>query len=191
MEQMFWLDMEMSGLDVSKERILETAVIVTDLKFNVLRTYDTAVFQAPELLEAMDPWCKDHHGKSGLVKRVETGISEGDLDHELCAIAKTFIPKGKIVLCGNSIGQDRKFIEKYLPKFTEKLHYRMLDVSSIKLIFENMFSIKFKKENKHRALDDIRESIAELSYYLGYLNETKLGKTVPSFVTGETATALG
>lgn len=181
MEQMFWLDMEMTGLDVEKERILECAVIVTDTQFRVLKTFDTAVYQPKELLDAMDPWCKEHHGKSGLTQRCATGISEDELDSQLSALGKELCPKGKIILCGNSIGQDRKFIDKYLPKFAAMLHYRMLDVSSLKLVFEHVFNVKFKKENKHQALDDIRESIAELSFYYSYLDASKLSRAIPQW----------
>lgn len=181
MEIMFWLDMEMSGLDVNKERILETAVIVTDLQLNVLEQYESSVFQSQEVLNNMDQWCTEHHSKSGLTARVPNGIKEEDLDVLLSQLGKKYCPKGKIVLCGNSIAQDRKFIDAYLPKFSAMLHYRMLDVSSIKLVFENVFDVKFKKQNKHRALDDIFESISEYAFYLQFLDASKLKKPVPVF----------
>lgn len=174
MERMFWLDMEMTGLDHTKERILECAVVVTDRTFNVLATFETAVFQPPEVLAGMDNWCKETHGKTGLTARVPEGISETELDEKLMGLVQSHFPKERVVLCGNSIGQDRKFVEAFLPRFTAKLHYRMLDVSSFKIVFENFYQKKFKKENKHRALDDIHESIAELRHYLEFVDPEKL-----------------
>lgn len=179
MNRMFWLDMEMSGLDVTRERILECAVIVTDLELNILETYEAIVHQPDELLKAMDKWCQENHTKSGLVTKVKaSNFTETQLDEALCALVEKHY-KDKVVLCGNSIGQDRKFVEAYLPKFTAKLHYRMLDVSSIKILFEHMFERRFKKQNKHRALDDIKESIAEFKYYLGFFDFEKI-KSAPA-----------
>ena len=175
MQKLFWLDMEMTGLESSRDRILEAAVLVTDLQFNVVQTYEAVVFQPPELLEGMDAWCKETHGKSGLSARVPNGISEQLLDEQLEQLSIGVYGKEKVVLCGNSIGQDRKFIEAYLPRFSARLHYRLLDVSSFKIIFENLFQKKFKKENKHTALADVQESINELKYYLDFLDRTKLG----------------
>ena len=174
LQRLFWLDMEMTGLEPSRDRILEAAVVVTDLQFSVVQSYETAVFQTPELLAGMDTWCKDTHGKSGLTARVPSGISEQLLDEQLEQLSTQQFGKDKVVLCGNSIGQDRKFVEAYLPRFSARLHYRMLDVSSFKIVFENLFRKKFKKENKHTALADIHESINELKYYLPFLDLAKL-----------------
>lgn len=180
MRRMFWLDMEMTGLDPAKDRILEAAVVITDLSFDVKATFDSAVFQPPELLAGMDDWCKKTHGASGLVDRVPHGLSEQALDARLCELARTHCPGTKVVLCGNSIGQDRKFVDAHLPGFAALLHYRMLDVSSFKLVFENMYGRKFKKQNKHTAVEDIHESIAELRHYLGFLDEGRLRDGEPS-----------
>lgn len=174
MNRMFWLDLEMTGLLPEKDRIIEAAVVVTDLHLSVLDTYETAVFQSQELLAGMDPWCTETHGKSGLTERVPNGITETELDKALVWLVKKNYKKDKVIICGNSIHQDRKFIEKYLPEFTKELHYRMLDVSSLKIVFENMFSLKFKKSNKHRALEDIEESIKEFKYYLSFLDKSRL-----------------
>jgi len=179
MQRMFWLDMEMTGLDPVKDRILEAAVVVTDLAFEVKATWDSAVFQEPEVLKGMDEWCTRTHGASGLTARVPNGITEHALDEALCKLAREHCPGSKIVLCGNSIGQDRRFVEAYLPAFTKTLHYRMLDVSSFKLIFENRYSKKFKKKNKHQALGDILESIEELRFYLSFLDEEKIRDVKP------------
>jgi oligoribonuclease len=176
MKNLLWLDMEMTGLEPLKHRILEAAVIVTDWTFQPLKTFSTAVFQPDEELAKMDDWCVKTHTASGLLKRVPEGMKSSDLDEALVRLAAEFFKDDeKIILCGNSIGQDRKFVELYLPKFAAKLHYRMLDVSSFKILFENAFNLKFKKQNRHEALGDIEESIAEFKHYLSYLDYSKLG----------------
>jgi oligoribonuclease len=176
MKNMFWLDMEMTGLDPANHRILEAAVIVTNWALQPLKTFSTAVYQSPEELSKMDEWCVKTHTASGLIKRVPEGMKPEELDESLVRLSEEFFKSDeKIVLCGNSIGQDRKFVDLYLPKFSARLHYRMLDVSSFKVLFENAFNLKFKKQNKHEALGDIGESIAEFSYYLSFLDYTKLG----------------
>lgn len=175
MQKLCWLDLEMTGLEPSVHHILEAAVVITNLEFKVLKTYQFAIFQPPEHLQRMDNWCKETHQKSGLIDRIATGISEQRLDEQLEQISIENFGKEKIILCGNSIGQDRRFIEAYLPRFSAKLHYRLLDVSSFKIVFENLFQKKFKKENKHQALEDVYESIRELQFYLEFLDHKKLG----------------
>lgn len=176
MKHLFWLDMEMTGLDPQQHRILEAAVIVTDWSFQTLKTFSTAVYQPTEELAKMDDWCVKTHTASGLIQRVPQGMPEAALDEALVGIADEFF-KGdeRVVLCGNSISQDRKFVDLYLPRFASKLHYRMLDVSSFKIVFENAFNQKFKKQNRHEALGDIEESVAEFRHYLSFLDYTKLG----------------
>jgi oligoribonuclease len=170
LQKMMWLDMEMTGLEPSVHHILEVCVVVTDIHFENLHTWESAVFQPPEVLGLMDNWCVKTHTASGLVARVPSGISVVELDQTLTTLAKEHFGKERIVLCGNSIGQDRKFVEAYLPNFAKTLHYRMLDVSSFKIVFENRYGIKYKKKNKHKALDDILESIDELKLYLSYFS---------------------
>ncbi|NBO38895.1 oligoribonuclease [bacterium] len=175
MKHLFWLDMEMTGLDVSNHRILETAVIITDWSLSALKHFSSAVFQPAEELAKMDEWCVKTHAASGLIKRIPDGLKESALDEALCELVNEFYPKDeRVVLCGNSIGQDRKFIDAYLPKFASRLHYRMLDVSSFKIVFENKFNQKFKKQNRHEALGDIEESIAEFRHYLSFIDQSKL-----------------
>jgi len=170
-----WIDLEMTGLDPDIDRILEAGVIITDKFLEPVYEWETAVYQSPDVLESMNDWCKHHHGESGLLGRVPEGMSEEDLDRTLCEIAiKHFKKKNPVIICGNSIAQDRKFIDKYLPNFAERLHYRMLDVSSFKIVFREMLGREFKKANSHRALDDIRESIAELKYYMGAIDPSDL-----------------
>jgi oligoribonuclease len=165
-----WVDMEMSGLAVEQCRILELAAIVTDKEFRELETYHAIVKQPQEVLDAMDDWCKENHGKSGLTAAVAKGLPEAEVEKQMLElIARHFPAKERPILCGNSIGQDRKFIDAYMPALAKRLHYRMLDVTSFKIIFGDRFQLKFEKKGSHRALDDIRESIGELSHYLSYV----------------------
>lgn len=106
MNSLLWLDMEMTGLNANVDHILEVAVIVTDMSFQVLETWETVVFQPPAVLEGMDAWCKEHHGKSGLTARIPTGISELALDEKLAEICSRHFGANKVVLAGNSIWQD-------------------------------------------------------------------------------------
>ncbi|OGQ08986.1 MAG: hypothetical protein A3G32_09080 [Deltaproteobacteria bacterium RIFCSPLOWO2_12_FULL_40_28] len=170
MNRLFWLDMEMTGLDENKDHILELAVIITDLDFNILEEYQRVVFQPPEVLEAMNEWCKKNHGKSGLTQAVPSGTPLTQVENELLALtAKHFGSEKRVILCGNSIGNDQRFVLHYLPRFAQRLHYRMIDVTSFKEIFRTKYKIKFTKQERHRALDDIKESIEELKTYLGYV----------------------
>ncbi len=166
----FWLDLEMTGLDAATDRILEAAVIVTDRDWNEVETYETAIYQPPEVLAGMNEWCQTHHAESGLLDRVPEGVNEVELDAALEGICEQYWGGVPVILCGNSIHQDRKFVDRYLPLFAAKLHYRMLDVSSFKVAFKELYDVSFAKQNAHRALDDIRESLAEFRYYLKAVN---------------------
>ena len=169
---LYWLDLEMSGLDVNKEVIIEAACIVTDLNFKELESFETVVKQPQSYLDGMDAWNTEHHGKSGLTAKVPTGMEPDAVEFRLISMIdrhfpeSTTNPKLRPILAGNSIAQDRLFIEKHMPRLAARLHYRMLDVSSWKIMFNNKFDRVYKKQNAHRALDDIRESIGELRYYL-------------------------
>ena len=160
--------MEMTGLDVQNERVLEVAGIVTDLEFKELSQFHSVVYQSPELLAKMDNWNQTHHSQSGLLALVPNAPKEAQVEQALIDWMQPFFKDQKAILSGNSIAQDRKFIDAQFAKFADKLHYRMLDVSSYKIMFENKFQQKFKKADKHRAIDDIRESIAELQFYLSF-----------------------
>lgn len=173
-ERLFWLDLEMSGLDPEQDRILEAAAIVTSFRLDELDSFETPVFQRPEVLAGMGEWCRQHHGASGLTARVSQGISEAQLDEALCGILDRFFQSTPAILAGNSIAQDRRFIDRWLPRFSARLHYRMLDVSSFKLVFSNLFDVTYEKQNRHRALDDIRESIGELRYYVASIDPSRL-----------------
>lgn len=165
----------MTGLNPNADRILEAGVIITNKALEPIFEWETAVVQETDVLENMNDWCKHNHAESGLLDRVPGGITENQLDERLAEIVLAhFKKKNPVVICGNSIAQDRKFIDQYLPRFSERLHYRMLDVSSFKIVFREMLGREFKKQNTHRALDDIKESIAELKYYMSAINPSGL-----------------
>lgn len=161
--------MEMTGLDVSKERIIEVAAIVTDYDFNELTRYESVIFQDKKFLDAMDDWNTNQHTKSGLVAKIASAPKQDDVEKQLCALVEKDFGDQPAVLAGNSIGQDRKFIDAYMPKLSAKLHYRMLDVTAWKLIMGPKFKITYDKKESHRALDDIRESIAELKTFVEFI----------------------
>lgn len=159
--------MEMTGLDIDKEVIIEVAAIVTDLDFRELDYYGTAVFQPQNFLESMDDWNKKTHTESGLVDLVKKGRALSDVEEDLLGLSDKHFPRSeRVVIAGNSIMQDRLFIDKYMKRFSARLHYRMVDVSSWKVIFKEKFGVAYEKKNKHRAIDDIRESMGELKHYM-------------------------
>lgn len=167
---LIWIDLEMTGLDPDKERIIEIATIVTDKDLNILAEGPVMAISQPQaLLDQMDEWCTTHHGDSGLTKRVqESSISEAEAEAQTIEFLEQWVAKGKSPICGNSIGQDRRFLVRYMPQLHDYFHYRNLDVSTLKELatrWKPQMLEGFTKENKHLALDDIRESIAELVYY--------------------------
>ncbi len=167
---LIWIDLEMTGLDPDKEKIIEIATIVTDKDLNILAEGPMmAIHQPQTLLDNMDEWCTTHHGQSGLTQRViESKVSESQAEKETIAFLQQWVPEGKSPMCGNSIGQDRRFLVRYMPQLHEYFHYRNLDVSSLKELavrWKPSILPGFSKENKHLALDDIKESIEELVYY--------------------------
>lgn len=171
-----WLDMEMTGLDAERERVIEMAVILTDGQLNEIAVGpDLVIHQSDEILAAMDDWNKKHHGGSGLVERVKSStVSEADAEAETMAFINEHVAaKERPVLAGNSIHQDRRFIRRYMPTLEKRLHYRMVDVSTIKELgrrwFPQIVARQPIKNETHRALDDIRESIDELRYYKTHL----------------------
>jgi oligoribonuclease len=171
MQRLFWVDLEMSGLDEKTHKILEVAVIVTDLDFNELETYEQVVYQPKEVLDAMDDWCTKTHKKSGLTDAVAHGKPLDQVEKDLMALADRHFkdPKERIVLCGNSVGNDKRFIEEYMKQFAGRLHYRILDVSSYKVLFKAKWGVEFKKPENHRALEDVRACIDELKVYLNFV----------------------
>ena len=167
-----WLDMEMTGLDPGRERIIEMATILTDGNLvEIAIGPDLVLHQDDEVLAAMDDWNKSHHNASGLVERVKAStLSDADAEAQTIAFLNQHISlKERPVLAGNSIHQDRRFIRRYMPALEKRLHYRMVDVSTVKELARRWFpAITAKlpaKRETHRALDDIRESIDELRWY--------------------------
>jgi len=164
-----WIDLEMSGLDPEKDVILEIATIVTDKDLRILAEGPNVAVKTPDsILTTMDEWNTKHHNSSGLVARIKR--SQLDIKQAEEATIKFLSPytsPSQNPLCGNSICQDRRFLYKYMPKLSEWLHYRNIDVTSLKELHARWFPHleEFKKQEKHLALDDIRESIAELEYY--------------------------
>lgn len=165
-----WIDCEMTGLDVNSDRIIEIASIVTDENLNILDYGpNLAIHQTNELLDNMDAWNQKHHNQSGLVERVKSSsITEKMAEDQTINFLKKYCKKGASPLCGNSIWQDRRFLDKYMPDLANFCHYRMIDVSTIKLLAKSWNPKLYgahKKQNSHIALDDIKESIEELKYY--------------------------
>lgn len=169
-DRLVWIDLEMTGLDPEKERIIEMATIITDSDLNLVAEGPViAVHQPDSLLDAMDEWCTNTHGASGLTKRVkESTISEAQAEQQTLEFLQQYLEPGKSPLCGNSIGQDRRFLAKYMPQLESFFHYRNLDVSTIKELARRWrpdVLAGVKKQGSHLALDDIRDSINELRHY--------------------------
>ena len=164
-----WIDLEMSGLDPEQHHILEAAVVITDGELNIIaQGPNLIVHQEQSVLDAMDEWCTTHHGDSGLSAAVQASeLTLAAAEEQLLAFIAEHCPAGTAPLCGNSIGQDKRFLVRYMPKLDAYLHYRIIDVSSIKELARRWYpslSAPPKKET-HRALDDILESIEELRFY--------------------------
>ncbi len=170
--KILWMDLEMTGLDPIKDRILEVAVIATDWDFNEIATYEAAVKVSPRLMEkrmkvGQDFWDANPEARDQLIQQNKTAQPGDRIENELLDfITKHFDNDKPVLLAGNSIHQDRRFIVSEWTRLDHRLHYRMLDVTSWKVVFEGRFKKKFAKPEEHRALGDIRGSIMELKYYL-------------------------
>jgi oligoribonuclease len=165
-----WIDMEMSGLEPDRDRILEVALIVTDKDLNTLAEGPVlVVHQADAVLDAMDNWNKGTHGKSGLIDKVKaSSLDDAAVEAQMIAFMKEHVAARTSPMCGNSICQDRRFLARYMPALEAYFHYRNLDVSTFKELAKRWkpgIMEGFKKQNKHTALSDIIESIEELKYY--------------------------
>ena len=165
-----WLDCEMSGLDPERERLLEIAIVVTgpDLSPRIEGPV-LVIHQSDALLNKMDAWNKGTHGKSGLIDKVKAStLTEAEAEVQMIDFIKQYVSKGASPMCGNTIGQDRRFLHKYMPKLEAWFHYRNLDVSTLKELsrrWKPEVYNSFKKAQKHTALADVHESIDELAHY--------------------------
>lgn len=169
-KNLVWIDCEMTGLDPDKHTLLEIATIITNYDLDILaRGPVLAIRQSERKLEAMDSWNQRTHGASGLLDRIRTeGVTLAEAERQTYNFVKKYCYVRTAPLCGNSIGQDKRFLVKYMPRLHDFLHYKVIDVSSIKLLASEWYGGKYeppKKQELHRALADIEESIAELAYY--------------------------
>ncbi len=166
--KLVWVDLEMTGLDPRTDKIIEIASLVTDIELNVIAKGPELVIHEPdETYQKMDAWNQNQHKKSGLWKEVVSStISCEEAGKQTLDFVKAHVGPNQGILAGNSIWQDRRFIQKYWPELVQYLHYRLLDVSTIKLLGQFWYPKKtFKKKDSHRSLSDIMESIAELEFY--------------------------
>ena len=167
---LIWIDLEMTGLDPDSDRIIEVATVVTDPNLNVLDEGPSLVInQSNALLDSMDEWNTAQHGRSGLTDRVRSSVlTEKEAMNQTLDFLKKWVPEGSSPMCGNSIGQDRRFLVRYMPDLASFFHYRSLDVSTIKELIRRWrpdLEGGFSKKGNHLAMDDIYDSIAELAYY--------------------------
>ena len=169
-QNLVWLDCEMSGLDPEKEHLLEIAVVVTSPDLSVrIEGPVFVIHQSDAVLDAMDSWNKGTHGRSGLIDKVKAStVDEAEAEKQLIEFIGRYIPKQGSPMCGNTIGQDRRFLVKYMPKLEAYFHYRNLDVSTLKELAKRWKPAaynSFKKQQAHTALADVHESIEELAHY--------------------------
>ncbi|MBS04217.1 MAG: oligoribonuclease [Gammaproteobacteria bacterium] len=169
-QNLVWMDLEMTGLDPERDRILEIATVITDSELEIVAELPPIVVRQDEdLLSGMDDWNTEHHTKTGLINAVRSrGIAEADAEARSLEFLREHVEAGASPLCGNTIWQDRRFLVKYMPELEAHLHYRNIDVSTIKELAARWRPEVYrsvKKEGTHRAMDDIKESIEELRLY--------------------------
>jgi oligoribonuclease len=178
-----WLDCEMTGLEPDVERIIEIAVIVTGPHLEPrVEGPVFVIHQSDEQLDKMDSWNKGTHGKSGLIDKVRAStVTEAQAEEQLIAFLSQYVPKSGSPMCGNSIGQDRRFLVKYMPKLEAFFHYRNLDVSTLKELSKRWrpdVQASFKKQQRHTALADVHESIDEMLHYRKHFLQMEAPKPV-------------
>ncbi|SFM30812.1 oligoribonuclease [Halopseudomonas yangmingensis] len=169
-DNLIWIDLEMTGLDPDNDRIIEIATVVTDANLNTLAEGPVLAIHQPEaVMAAMDEWNTRQHGQSGLTQRVlESDVDLAEAERQTIEFLRQWVPAGRSPMCGNSICQDRRFLYRGMPELEKYFHYRNLDVSTLKELaarWAPRIRDGFSKSSSHLALDDIRDSIAELQYY--------------------------
>jgi len=167
---LIWIDLEMTGLDPARDRIIEIATLVTDASLRVVAEGPVvAVFQPDQVLAAMDEWNEQHHSRSGLIDRVrQSRLREAEAERLTLEFLTGYVPPGRSPMCGNSVCQDRRFLARWMPELERFFHYRSLDVSTLKelaLRWRPEVAAALTKQSSHRAADDIRESVRELAFY--------------------------
>lgn len=174
--KLLWVDLEMTGLEPNKDVILEVAAEVTDFNFKTLASYEERVKHRREVvLNRMQQniWWKDFpDNRDDFLNKIEHGKPLAEVEKELVALVEAEFGHEPAVLAGNSIYNDRKFIQRWWPQLDLKLHYRMLDVSSLKVFMQGRYNVEYEKKDVHRAFDDIQASIAEMQYYLEWLKHS-------------------
>ena len=173
-ENLIWLDLEMTGLNPDADRILEIATLVTDKQLNIMEEGPVmAVHQSDAVLSAMGDWCTRQHGQSGLSERVRASrVTEAEAERATLDFLRQYLPPNTSPMCGNSICQDRRFLARHMPELEKFFHYRNLDVSTLKELGKRWapsIMLGFTKQATHLALEDIRDSVAELKYYREHL----------------------
>lgn len=167
---LIWIDLEMTGLEPEADRIIEIATVVTDVELNVLAEGPVlAIHQSDDTLAGMDEWNTRQHGGSGLTDRVKaSAVTERDAELQTIEFLRQYVPANASPICGNSIGQDRRFLCRYMTELEAYFHYRNLDVSTLKILAQHWapeMAKGFSKDSSHLALADVHDSIAELAYY--------------------------
>lgn len=176
---LIWIDLEMTGLDLSRDKIIEIATLVTDADLNMIVEGPVMAIQQPEeLLAQMDSWNRKQHHKTGLVNRVKNSvITERDAELRTLDFLKQYVPAGKSPMCGNSICTDRRYLHKYMPELEQYFHYRNLDVSTVKELARRWYTTDlvkpYKKDSAHQAMQDIYDSVDELKYYRDQIFQRK------------------
>ena len=167
--RMVWIDLEMTGLNIQTESIIEIATVITDSELNILAQGPNLAIKVPdELLTGMDEWNTKHHHQSGLVERIKTeGVTIDEAEQQTLDFLRQWIEPNTAPLCGNSVWNDRRFLDKEMPHVADFLHYRMVDVSTVKELAKRWYPevARYRKKLSHQALDDILESIEELRYF--------------------------
>lgn len=175
--RLLWMDLEMTGLDAQKDIILEVAAEVTDFEFHTLGSYEARVkhnaSNMAQLMQANTWWQEYPANRDDFIKNAATGKPLKTVERELIEFVETHFGGSPAILAGNSIHNDRNFIKRWWPAFDLKLHYRMLDVTSLKLLLQGKFGKEYIKSNSHRAYDDIQASIAELQFCVDFIKSTK------------------